>query len=795
MSPFEQLARLLSEWPGNIVYHLLTLFAVQATVAIAWWQWRRTRLAGHEDAFARRLLIAGSGLLALQLTVALIALYLSSRGDPALSLLVLPPLEQGMNAFSLVLIVWALLRPPPSAPRLTNVLAILFSLLLAIFFISFFWPWWQRGDGLAYPSATQAVIWNMLQLGIAGGGILWMLSIDRLTHALRLLLLSILGLAYLLQLWSFRGAQSALEAAPDWVRLGYLVALPLLAVVAYRHVLGSLLVEAQPPAPPPAAGDEALPLALKLLEADGPVAVAAAAVPLIVRVTRADAATIALLGVEADAELTVFSGWAGSEQPLKVAGWSRDRWPIIRQAVLQRRQLELGSADGDSGQMAEIAASIGLRDPAGLVVTPIWQGKLVLGVILVGYQSAGSVRAADWQRRLDLCRRLLVRALVRVPPARSAGSSAGELGRLANLAQERDNALEEVAVLRARLQQTEAHPPAEGSRTDETVNSVMDAGQDPEMREQVDRLQREVTALRQLLGRSVEPPADLAAAPAGRSPDWLVETIDRYSSQLEAAWARVHELEENKAPSVDSDLAEPLAALARGLRTPLTSLFGWATLLADNAAVGTTQGQTALVQRVADDVERMEQTVRQLVNLAGIPALRRADGSLDTTAEVDTAIERVLSQIQDKRLLLQLDIEPALPPAALPGNEVRRILAHLLSNACRVTPDGGRVALSVHTDAMEASDRWPAREKELFLHLEVGDSGDGIQPADVTRLLESEHASGAALVELVAAQKLVTAAGGRLWAAKGSDAGNVFSVLLPVYPADMADAQPQWTGR
>jgi signal transduction histidine kinase len=792
MSPFEQLARLLSEQSGSIAYHLLTLFAVQATLAIALWQWRRTRLAGRSDSFARRLLIASSGLLLLRLAVALIALYLSSRGDAVLSLRVLPPLELAMNAFSMLLIVWALLRPPPTAPHPTDVLAILFSLLFAILFFSFFWSWQQRAAIAPTLGSEQAIIWNMLQLGIAGGGIVWLLATVGVAHPLPLLLLAVLSLAYLLQLWSSLSVQE--EASPDWIRLGYLVALPLLTVIAYRHVLSSLLDESQSPAHIPPAGNGALPLALKLLEARSPAAIAAAAVPLVLRESGADGAAVALLGLDPDAELTVFSGWPGAVQPLKVAGWSLDRWPIIRQVVEQRRQLEMPTPDADAGQMAEIAASIGLRDPAELVVASVDQGRLILGVIVVGYRSAGMERTANWQRRLDLCRRIIVHAIVRVPPVSSAGPSAAESTRLANLAQERDNALVEAATLRAQLQQLEARPPVEDSRIDEIVDNALNAGRDTELQEQVDRLQREVTALRQTLSRSGAPAAGVAMGDAGSNVDWLVETIDRYSSRLETAWARVHELEQMTAPSVDSDLAMPVAALARGLRTPLTSLFGWTTFLADSAG-GASPGQVAFVQRVADDVERMESTVRQLVDLAGASARGRADGSLDTLDEVETAIERVLPQAQDKRLLLQLEIEPTLPPAALPQNELRRILAHLLNNACRVTPDGGRVALSVHTDAMESYDQWPAREKEQFLHLEIRDGGEGIQPAEVTRLLENESGTSAALAELVAAQKLVTAAGGRLWAAREDNAGNIFSLLLPIYPAATADVQPQWTGR
>ena len=45
MSFWQQLNELLSKTPGNLVYHLVTLFAIQATLAIAVAHWRREQSA------------------------------------------------------------------------------------------------------------------------------------------------------------------------------------------------------------------------------------------------------------------------------------------------------------------------------------------------------------------------------------------------------------------------------------------------------------------------------------------------------------------------------------------------------------------------------------------------------------------------------------------------------------------------------------------------------------------------------------------------------------------------------
>jgi PAS domain S-box-containing protein len=83
----------------TLAFYLLTFFAIEAALVIAWGQWQRS------DSFrARRLTVAFGGLTILN--VALLILSLLGRTSPQLNELWLPPFERAVGVASLGFLVW-----------------------------------------------------------------------------------------------------------------------------------------------------------------------------------------------------------------------------------------------------------------------------------------------------------------------------------------------------------------------------------------------------------------------------------------------------------------------------------------------------------------------------------------------------------------------------------------------------------------------------------------------------------------------------------------------------------------
>jgi signal transduction histidine kinase len=73
---------------------------------------------------------------------------------------------------------------------------------------------------------------------------------------------------------------------------------------------------------------------------------------------------------------------------------------------------------------------------------------------------------------------------------------------------------------------------------------------------------------------------------------------------------------------------------------------------------------------------------------------------------------------EKKNIDLEMHIDPDLPPLRQDQGRVQQILNNLLSNAIKFTPEGGRIAISVH------------RDEAGFMVMDVADTGVGIAEED-----------------------------------------------------------------
>ena len=147
MSLTQQLVQLLSESPGNVIYHLISLFALQVVFALALTQWRRNR----RDDLARRSLWAAGAVVVMRLGLLLAGLAVF--GDQATAVSVLPPLEQAINTATAVLLAWALIPQPKSQPQIGDTAAVLLLLLVGMMYIFFVQVWSEQAlAGMGYNS-------------------------------------------------------------------------------------------------------------------------------------------------------------------------------------------------------------------------------------------------------------------------------------------------------------------------------------------------------------------------------------------------------------------------------------------------------------------------------------------------------------------------------------------------------------------------------------------------------------------------------------------------------------------
>ncbi len=293
--------------------------------------------------------------------------------------------------------------------------------------------------------------------------------------------------------------------------------------------------------------------------------------------------------------------------------------------------------------------------------------------------------------------------------------------------------------------------------------------------------------------------------------------------------------------STRSEETQLLANLRHDLRTPLTSIAGYAEAIADGTASG--ERATAAARTIAEEAQRLERLVGEIgvvERLRQGPAALRPE-ALDAAALLSDAAARFEGRAAGQNVTIEVlpdgaasaagtratagaagAAEPAAAagradaagpagaagPAAAQGPgapvppepglrftgdrlAVERILQNLLDNALSVLPDGGHVWL--HAAPLKLPDR------SAGVAISVTDDGPGFPPGTQERVFErffradpSRSGSGSGL-GLAIVRELARAHGGEAWVENVAPHGARVSVLLPispVIPIDTAGSRP-----
>ena len=230
---------------------------------------------------------------------------------------------------------------------------------------------------------------------------------------------------------------------------------------------------------------------------------------------------------------------------------------------------------------------------------------------------------------------------------------------------------------------------------------------------------------------------------------------------------------------------EFLALLSHELRNPLTPILASARLIEPHLDADARQDLDVIVRqvkylvRLVDDLLDVSRVTRGTVTLS----MRR----LELATVAARAVEATRPLFEERKH--RLDVSVAAEGLAIDGDEVRltQVLANLLSNAARYTPEGGTVSVTA------------ARERDRIV-VRVRDTGVGIDAAllpvvfdmFVQGARDADRAQGGLGIGLSLVRTLTELHGGSVAAhSHGHGRGTEFVVRLPVArPTDDRSFEP-----
>ena len=209
--------------------------------------------------------------------------------------------------------------------------------------------------------------------------------------------------------------------------------------------------------------------------------------------------------------------------------------------------------------------------------------------------------------------------------------------------------------------------------------------------------------------------------------------------------------------------------IAHDLRTPLTRMRGNAEL----AATGTLPAED-LPPAIAEETSAMIEMINTMLEISqtGCRIERTPRTEVDLCETVRRVEELYQPVAEDKGQTITLDLPPDAVPFMGHAGKLQQLVANLLDNAIKFTPDGGHISVTL-------------ARTERHLCLRVTDNGPGIPPQDLphvfTRFWRSDgsrslpgNGLGLALVKAV-----VTSYGGTVGAENITPRGTCFTVTLP----------------
>ncbi len=223
--------------------------------------------------------------------------------------------------------------------------------------------------------------------------------------------------------------------------------------------------------------------------------------------------------------------------------------------------------------------------------------------------------------------------------------------------------------------------------------------------------------------------------------------------------------------------------LAHDLRNPLTA----AALALDTLAIAKNpedqrnnylkpELMQKLVQKAREQMNVVDRMISDILQLSQgeIADIKIFPQRLNLQLLIESVLEQMIGQLQDKQQLIDTDIPQDLPPVYADPERVRQVLVNLLDNASKYTPKDGEIRIvalhrthqKVQVSIIDNGAGIPAAEGELIFQKHY-------------RLTRDQDQSGYGL-GLPVCKSIVSAHYGQIWV-ESSAQGSIFNFTLPVH--------------
>ena len=235
------------------------------------------------------------------------------------------------------------------------------------------------------------------------------------------------------------------------------------------------------------------------------------------------------------------------------------------------------------------------------------------------------------------------------------------------------------------------------------------------------------------------------------------------------------------------------------LRTPLTQVKGYTDIMKEMVETDSLNPSVAenMVRGLKVASKRLEEIVDMMFDVAKIDTETLSLNLLrgPVAPIIEAAADKWRPALEEREQTLTINGLDRLPPILSDSRRLEQVFSHLIQNAIKFTPNGGRIRITGHMQA------WTL-PRDQKIEIIVSDTGIGIAPEELESIFDKFYRPSDVLLHstdktkfkgagpglgLTIVQGIVEAHGGRIWAeSPGYDEetcpGGSFHVVLPVHP-------------
>ncbi|MBL8161964.1 MAG: GAF domain-containing protein [Anaerolineae bacterium] len=240
--------------------------------------------------------------------------------------------------------------------------------------------------------------------------------------------------------------------------------------------------------------------------------------------------------------------------------------------------------------------------------------------------------------------------------------------------------------------------------------------------------------------------------------------------------------------------SEFVSFVAHELKTPMTSMKGFADLLTSGVAGKLNEQQSSFLNTIRSNIDRMNTLVSDLNDVTKLQTnkLRLEFAEVDFRNVVNETLRPLHRQIEERAQKLVIQMPDRLPPINADQNRMIQVMTNLVSNAYKYTPHEGDIYITAEIREKNLDSK--GRDQGPVLHISVRDTGIGMSEEDLMKLFTPYFRSENPLTRqqpgtglgLTIVRGIIQGHGGEIWVESELNKGTTFNFTVPIVPESEA---------